>query len=209
MSHFTERLYIETKDSHTAVDRHPFVSMIRKDKLAGEMYINFNKICIHELQQVLELKDKNLQNKLHRDIEIPDLFITNTLSTLLQHCRKYPLESAYQFYLGLLFGGNMLKRMLPEYHEFLTYNDSKELISNFKEYLNDNVTEQDIFIYNVNESYKLIKKLFDEFYTRLNNKVDNKSDIKHTRFDVQFDVQETRQLDGGAGTYPDPDTGLF
>ena len=95
----------------------------------------------------------------------------------------------------------MLKRMLPEYHEFLTYNDSKELISNFKEYLNYNVTEQDIFIYNVNESYKLIKKLFDEFYTRLNNKVDNKSDIKPT----PLDVQETRQLDGGPGTYPQED----
>lgn len=197
MTHFTDRLYIETKDSHTAVDRHPFVSMIRKDKLAGEMYINFNKICIHELQQVLKLKDKNLQNKLNRDIEIPDLFITNTLSTLLQQCRKYPLESAYQFYLGLLFGGNMLKRMLPEYHEFLTYNDSKELIHEFKTYLCENISEQDIFINNVNESYKLIKKLFDEFHTRLNNK----SDIKHT----QFDVQETRQLDGSPRSYPQED----
>jgi hypothetical protein len=207
MSHFTERLYIETKDSHTAVDRHPFVSMIRKDRLAGEMYINFNKICIHELQQVLELKDKNLQSRLHRDIDIPDIFITNTLSTLLTHCRKYSLESAYQFYLGLLFGGNMLKRMLPEYHEFLTYHDSKELVSNFKEYLCNNVKnqDQDIFIDNVNESYKLIKTLFDEFYARLNNKLDNKLDIKHT----PLDTQETRQLDGGPGTYPDPDTGLF
>jgi hypothetical protein len=26
---------------------------------------------------------------------------------------------------------------------------------------------------------------------------------------IPFDVQETRQLDGGPGTYPDPDTGLF
>lgn len=199
MSYFTERLYMETKDAHTAVDRHPFVSMIRKNKLAGEMYINFNKICIHELQQVLKLKDEELQSRLHRDIDIPDFFITSTLSRLLIHCRKYPLESAYQFYLGLLFGGNMLKRMLPEYHEFLTYNDSKELVSNFKEYLCNNVKsqDQDIFIDNVNKSYKLIKILFDELYARLNNKLD----IKHT----PLDVQDTRQLDGGNGTYPDSD----
>ena len=46
---FTNRLYAETKDSHTQVDRHPFVSMIRTNKLAGEMYVNFNKICIQEI----------------------------------------------------------------------------------------------------------------------------------------------------------------
>jgi hypothetical protein len=199
MTTFTERLYLETKDSHTEVDRHPFVSMIRKNKLAGEMYINFNKICIYEIQTILELKDIKLYEKLYRDIDIPEIFITNTISELLKHCRKYPLESAYQFYLGLLFGGNMLKRMLSEHDEFLTYYDSKELISNFKEYICNNVSihEQDLFIHHVNESYKLIKKLFDEFYTKLNTKLD----IKHT----PLDVQETRQLDGGAGTYPQED----
>jgi hypothetical protein len=206
MTSFTDKLYNETKDSHTAVDRHPFVSMIRKNKLAGEMYINFNKICIHELQQVLKLKNIELSTKLYRDIELPDIYITNTLSNLLNHCRKYPVESAYQFYLGLLFGGNMLKRMLPEFHDFLTYENSKELIHDFKTYLCENIdeTHHDIFIHNVNESYKLIKTLFDEFYNRLNN-ISDKLDIKHT----PLDVQETRQLDGGAGTYPDPDTGLF
>lgn len=197
---FTDKLYNETKESHKVVDRHPFVSMIRNNKIAGEMYINFNKICIHEIQTVLELKDKPLQNKLYRDIDIPELFITNTLNELLIHCKKYPLESAYQFYLGLLFGGNMLKRMLPEAHEFLTYNNSKELIDRFKTYLCNNVpvSEQDTFIDNVNKAYDLIKKLFDEFYSRLNNKLY-----------VPLDVQEIGQLDGGPGTYPDPDTGLF
>lgn len=197
---FTDRLYTETKDSHTQVDRHAFVSMIRKNKLAGQIYINFNKICIHEIQNVLELKDKQLQHQLYRDIDIPEIYITPVLNELLNHCKKYPLESAYQFYLGLLFGGNMLKRMLPEYDDFLTYDNSKELIKTFKSYLCNNVPEsdQDLFIENVNVSYTIIKKLFDEFYSKL-------SDDLYS----PLDVQETPRLDGGPGTYPDPDTGLF
>lgn len=161
---FTDKLYKLTKDAHTSVDKHPFVSMIRKNKQAGEMYINFNKICIQEIQNVLYLE------KLYRDIEdIQDTINTTpTLQKLLDHCKTYPLESAYQFYLGLLFGGNMLKRMLPDHSEFLTYDDPKELIKDFKAYL-CTVPEikQDAFIANVNACYVLIKELFDEFYSQI------------------------------------------
>lgn len=171
---FTDKLYLETKESHKAVDKHPFVSLIRKNKLAGEMYINFNKICIGEIQKVLTLRDQRLLLELYRDIDIPDIYITNTLNELLTHCKKYPLESAYQFYLGLLFGGNMLKKMLPEAYDFLTYDNSKDLIHKFKTYLCNNVSlsEENEFIENVNKAYELIKKLFDEFYSKLNVKLE-------------------------------------
>lgn len=196
---FTDRLYLETKDSHKAVDKHPFVSVIRKNKLAGEMYINFNKICIHEIQNVLTLKDEQLYNRLYRQFDIPDIFITKNLNTLLQHCRTYPLESAYQFYLGLLFGGNMLKRMIPEHHDFLTYENHKVLIDEFKAYLCTNVKDEDEFINHVNEAYIIIKSVFDDFYNKF------KDNVCYT----PLDVQEISRLDGGPGTYPDPDTGLF
>lgn len=164
---FTDRLYIETKESHTQVDKHPFVSLIRKDKTAGDLYINFNKICINEIQNVLKLKDNNLSTQLYRDIDLNEMYISNTLLKLLTHCKTYPLESAYQFYLGLLFGGNMLKRMLPEHTSFLTYENNQELIKEFKNYLNTNVKDEDLFIQRVNEAYKLIKVLFDEYYKKL------------------------------------------
>jgi hypothetical protein len=196
---FTDKLYLETKSSHAIVDKHPFVSLIRKNKLAGEMYINFNKICIHEIQNVLTLKDEDLSVRLYRDFDVPDIFITKNLSSLLQHCRTYPLESAYQFYLGLLFGGNMLKRMIPEHANFLTYDNSKELINDFKLYLDNNIIDEDIFIQHVNEAYTIIKSVFDDFY--------NKFKYEHSY--TPLDVQETGPLDGGPGTYPDPDTGLF
>lgn len=161
---FTEKLYLKTKAEHTIVDRHPFVSMIRKNKLAGQTYINFNKICICEIQSVLKLKDVHLQNRLYRNIEKPEMYVSSTLQELLNHCKTYPLESAYQFYLGLLFGGNMLKKMLSEYDDFLTYDNPKELIIEFKQCICDDVVDQDLFIKNVNDAYRLIKKLFDEFY---------------------------------------------
>ena len=165
-STFTDKLNLETKNSHTQVDKHDFVSLIRTDKIAGNFYINFNKICIHEIQNVLVLSDNDLRSRLYRDINIDEIYISPTLLELINHCKMYPLESAYQFYLGLLFGGNMLKRMLPEHNEFLTYENNKQLITDFKEYLNNNVINQDLFIERVNKCYKLIKQLFDEYHKK-------------------------------------------
>ena len=169
MSCFTDNLYMDTKNAHTQVDKHPFVSLIRTNKIAGTLYINFNKICIHEIQNSSHNIPEDLYKKLYRQIDLDDIYISPTLLEIIQHCRSYPLESAYQFYLGLLFGGNMLKRMLPEYTEFLTYENNKQLISDFKNYLNNNITNQDQFIQRVNECYTLIKLLFDEYHVKIEN----------------------------------------
>lgn len=166
---FTDKLYIKTKDAHKVVDKHPFVSLIKENTVAGDMYVNFNKMCIYEIQNVLQLNDKILQNNLHRNIDAPNIYVSDTFYQLLQHCKKFPIESSYQFYLGLLFGGNMLKKMLPEHNDFLTYKNPTELIKQFKYYLCNNISEsnQEQFINNVNISYNLIKNLFDEFYNTL------------------------------------------
>jgi heme oxygenase len=72
----------------------------------------------------------------------------------------------YAFYLGLLFGGNILKKMIPnkDEHDFFSFENPKQLITEFKNYLDNNVSNHDEFISNVNEVYKLIKEIFDEFY---------------------------------------------
>jgi hypothetical protein len=163
---FTERLYLETKEAHKTVDSHPFVSLIRTNNMAGELYINFNKICIYELQKTFKLNDVHLQARLYRDIEQPDIFINKSLNELLILCRQFPLELGYAFYLGLLFGGNILKKMIPnkDEHDFFSFENPKQLITEFKNYLDNNVSNHDEFISNVNEVYKLIKEIFDEFY---------------------------------------------
>lgn len=160
---FAERVYKETSLLHKEIDRHSFVSLIKVNKKAGNKYINFNKICIYIIQQYISM-DNVLFKKLYREVDIPDIFISITLTKLLNRCKKYPLEHAYQFYLGLISGGNILKKYISDEHDqFLSYEAPKKLSSEFKEYLNSNVKNQDEFIEIVKESYKLIKVLFDEF----------------------------------------------
>jgi hypothetical protein len=170
---FTERLYLETKDTHKDVDKHSFVALIRKNDISAKLYIDLNKICIYELQKAFNLKDKQLQQGLFRDIDQPDMFINEPLNELLILCKQYPLALGYQWYLGILNGGNMLKKMIrdPVSQDFLTYQNSKQLIIDFKDYLDQSVTDpikQEEFINVVNKSYKLIKLCFDKFIERFN-----------------------------------------
>jgi hypothetical protein len=174
---FREYLYECTKESHKVVDRHNFVNLIRTNKEAGELYINMNKICISyiqkEIQKRLEYPDSNFESfrllfgKLYKDINI-NFYVSPNMHLLLNYCKKSPLEHAYMFILGLLFGGKILSKYLPDHEIFLKYDNSKELINEFKDYLDNNVLDQDSFINIVNESYQLISEIFDEFYIKCN-----------------------------------------
>jgi hypothetical protein len=174
---FTELLFKNTYESHKIVDKHPFVSLIKDNKLASDLYILFNKMCINETQKVLKLQDINLQNKLHKKLENLEEDSTHHLIThspsfniLLNHCKKYPLETEYMFKLGLMKGGNILKKYVDSsHHDFLTFVDSTTLCNDFKHYLNTNVntSEQESFIIHVNDAYKLIKLCFDDFFNSL------------------------------------------
>jgi hypothetical protein len=177
---FREKLYECTKESHKVVDRHNFVNLIRTNKEAGELYINMNKICISyiqkEIQKRLEDPDSEFESfrvlfgKLYKDINI-NFYVSPKMHLLLNSCKKYPLEHAYMFILGLLFGGKLLSKYLPNHIEFLKYDNSKELISEFKDYLDNNVTNHDQFINIVNDSYKLISEIFDEFYLKVEGNI--------------------------------------
>lgn len=166
---FTERLYKETKDDHKMVDNHPFTTLIKTNEKAGDLYINFNKVCIHQIQKHIILKDLILQDQLNINCELPIIFITENLSKLLFRCSRFTVEHAYMFYLGLYLGGNILKKYISkQHHDFLTFENPKELSNNFKEYLNLNIINQDEFISQVKESYSLIKLCFDEFNIHCN-----------------------------------------
>lgn len=177
---FTLILYKETKVNHSKIDNHPFVKLIKTNKNIGKLYINFNNICINIIQNKFnqEIKKDNFSdfkecyNKLYRKILPNDFYISYNLNHLLSQCEKYPLEHAYMFYLGLLMGGNILIKFLPEYTEFLQFDNSKQLINCFKNYLNNKIRtkeEQEKFIKIVNKSYSLINLVFNDFLTRHNN----------------------------------------
>jgi hypothetical protein len=164
---FCKQLYLETKECHNQVDIHPFVELIKINTKAGDIYIEFNKICINAIQTKNFLPIL-LEKKLNRNCKSKrKTSLSNYELQLINRCKKFPLEHEYLFKLGLLAGGNMLKKYISkEHHQFLTFENPKELIIEFKTYINDNVfiNNQDKFIENVKESYKLIKNIFDEYF---------------------------------------------
>jgi hypothetical protein len=175
---FTEILFKHTYESHKIVDKHQFVSLIKDNKLASDLYILFNKMCINETQKVLKLQDINLQNKLHKKLENleeesnnhPIILTSSSFNTLINHCKKYPLETEYMFKLGLMKGGNILKKYVDScHHDFLTFINPNTLCNDFKHYLNTNIhpLEQESFIIHVNDAYKLIKLCFDDFFNSI------------------------------------------
>lgn len=177
---FRDRLYECTKENHKIVDRHNFVNLIRKNKKAGEIYINMNKICISyiqkEIHKRLEYPESELESfrllfgKLYKDIDV-NFYVSPNMNKLLVRCIEYPLEHSYMFSLALLFGGNLLSKYLPDHIDFLKYDNSKKLINEFKDYLDNNVVDEDGFIKIVNESYKLIGEIFDEFYLKVESDI--------------------------------------
>jgi hypothetical protein len=173
---FTDLLRNCTHDSHLIVDNHKFVELIRTNKCSGKIYVNFNKICINVIQENLckELIKKDFYKKMYRDIEPLDIFISNNLLELLDRCERFPLEHSYMFFFGLLFGGNLLTKFLPESKEFFKFENPNKLIKDFKEYLNktvDTKEKQESFIKIVNESYTIIALIFDEFHKKHSNKI--------------------------------------
>lgn len=135
--------------------------------IAAKLYIDLNKICIYELQKYLKLEDSELQQKLFRDIDQPDMFINESLNELLILCKQYPLEAEYMFKAGLIMGGNLLKKYVNiEDHDFLTFKNPKQLFNELKDYLDKYVENHDLFIKNVNNIYKQIKKCFDYYFKK-------------------------------------------
>ena len=168
---FACELFEKTKNSHKLVDKHLFIDLIRTNKTAARLYIDFNKICIYELQRVLKLEDNILQYNLFRDIQQPDIYINDNLCKLLTLCRIFPLEAEYMFKAGLIMGGNLLKKYVSVVdYDFITFNNPKKLFNNLKEYLEIHVKNKDEFIINVNKIYESIELCFDSFLKRFNNK---------------------------------------
>lgn len=171
---FTDVLRMVTQKSHKVVDNHKFVELIRTNKCSGKIYVNFNKICINMIQDTLKNENNDLikhdfYKKMYREIAPLDFFISNNLLELLDRCEKYPLEHSYMFYLGIMFGGNLLTKFVPESKDFFKFDNSSKLVKEFKDYINktvDTKEKQDSFIKIVNDSYNIIALIFDEFYKK-------------------------------------------
>ena len=161
---FTDILFLETKEFHKQVDKHQFTYLIKHNRTAADIYIDFNKLCIYNIFKTLEIKDDLLYNKLKKNFILPQIIISHNFNTLLLKCQKFPLEHCYMFILGLISGGNILKKYISkDHHDFLTFDQSSILSKDFKNYLNNYIINKELFIQNVKDSYILIETIFQEF----------------------------------------------
>ena len=176
---FSGQIGLRTREFHSEVDKHPFIKLIDNHEKAGDLYINLNKLCILSIQKHIDSNSENfssfqdLFNKLYRQIGVVDMVMTPNLQLLTARCTRYPIQHAYMFYVGLLFGGSLLSKKLPKHAEFLTFQDKSNLIKEFRSFLDTHVTEeknQGEFINIVNESYQVIKSVFDDMYISVNDK---------------------------------------
>ena len=113
---FSDRLRVETKECHLVVDRHPFVNLIRCNPEAAYLYMQFNKISVLYLQN-----DKNFElfkqfryNITENDVNLELLSNFPSFNTFVNQLSDHYIEHFYMIQLGLLFGGNMLKKILPD-----------------------------------------------------------------------------------------------
>lgn len=191
---FSERLRVETKECHLIVDRHPFVELIKSNHEAAHLYMQFNKISVLYLQndKNFELFQKFRYNITENDANLELLSTFPSFQIFVNQLSQYYVEHFYMIQLGLLFGGNMLKRILPENEKtFFNKGNSenpKILIGEFKKYLDNTIISEESqikFIQNVNNSYLLIKNIFDEFHDYLINSDDNYIlKRKRTKYDI-------------------------
>ena len=192
---FSERLRVETKECHLIVDRHPFVDLIKSNHEAAYLYMQFNKISVLYLQydKNFELFQKFKYNITENDANLELLSTFPSFQIFVNQLSKHYVEHFYMIQLGLLFGGNMLKRILPENEKDLfnkgTFGNPKVLITEFKTYLDNTIISEQSqikFIQNVNNSYLLIKNIFDEFHDYLINSDDNYIlKRKRTKYDIE------------------------
>ena len=191
---FTDILKQETKQNHDIVDRHDFVKLLfNKDTKIIKLYIDLHCV-IFELLKIK--KPKNFPNECYNafnkeytytDIEyicefnnvynyVFDIYyITNTDSE--HNLSELDLLSHYYcWYLGVLYGGQMIKKVIPEnfkpqYDLIFNIEHKDRYIKLIKNYINERIKEKEeqiYFIDNVNKIYKNIKNIFDEMFKKNN-----------------------------------------
>lgn len=192
---FTKRLKEETKENHKILDTHYFVKSIFSSGAVNEeksgdtaitgYYLDLHLLMLNEIQLILKeslyqfpeyfkefYKDYDKQHEVNNDI-INYKSVISLINKLHSDSRNKELllSHMYIWWLGVLYGGQMIKRSITKRNPHLldytnlifNFNcNTKTFIFDFKEYLENSINNQDHFIDNVNEVYLLIQDVFDE-----------------------------------------------
>lgn len=183
---FTLRLKKETAEKHKKLDTHPFITKFYNNtqdsyttKINLKYYIELHFILLNEIYKTIQKRENypNFVDKFNKGknynttIQLKNL---NSVKNLINHISDDNIiEYCYAFYLGILYGGQMIKKLINKTEDEILIEqsnmlfdfecDKKELINEIKTYLDDNTVDQDLFIKNVNTIYELMKHIFTDF----------------------------------------------
>lgn len=189
MEKFTLRLKKATKENHTKLDTHEFVKGLYKvenDKNAL-YYLELHYIILNELQELIDMSDVECFKYFRKDYSIfklSDLLNMESVKRVIKKIREDKKDKIlftshlYIWWLGVLFGGQMIKKLLNKNDGLKEYINmmfdfecnSRDIIRQFKDYINELVDEEceDKFIDNVNDVYLMIGEVFDEIRNKMN-----------------------------------------
>ncbi|NDA64494.1 MAG: hypothetical protein EBX50_21065, partial [Chitinophagia bacterium] len=157
MEKFTLRLKRATKENHTKLDTHEFVKGLYKennDKNAL-FYLELHYIILNELKELLSEYENNecfkYFDKDYNIFKLTDLCELGSVKRVIEKIRQDKkdkiifMSHIYIWWLGVLFGGQMIKKLLNKNEGLKEYIDvmfnfecnNRELIRELKDYLNE------------------------------------------------------------------------
>ena len=191
MEKFTLRLKRSTKENHTKLDTHEFVKGLYKDDndKNGLYYLELHYIILKELNKLLsECNYNNMDyfryfEKDYSIFKLSDLGELETVKRVIKKIREDKNDKVlfmthiYIWWLGVLYGGQMIKKLLKKNEVLREYIDvmfnfecsSKDLIRELKDNLNELINKEmeEKFINNVNDVYVMIGEIFDEIINKM------------------------------------------
>jgi len=191
MEKFTLRLKRVTKENHTKLDTHEFVKGLYKDDndKNAVYYLELHYIILNELKILLSEYDTNecfkYFDKDYSIFKLTDLGELGSVKRVIEKIRHDKkdkilfMSHIYIWWLGVLFGGQMIKKLLNKNEGLKEYIDmmfnfecnNRDLIRELKDYLNELISSyecEERFIKNANEVYLMIGEVFDEIINKMN-----------------------------------------
>lgn len=157
--------YLQTKELHKQVDNHEIVKNINKPEYT-KCYIDL----IIDVLFLLEMKmphyqnvNNEIYNLIKRNPKVNKLNFNDINKKIMNDFDNdiYFKSQIYLWYLSLMAGGKLLKKLLPNKYKYL-FDFEVGLKEKLKNFINEIPKEHHIeFIENVKVTYKLIKKHFD------------------------------------------------
>jgi heme oxygenase len=195
---FALRLKNETIAKHKELDTHPFIEkMYNKsenvdsynEKINLKYYLDLHFIILDEINEKVKeyinegdkpcFIDEFNEGKDYKSMCTIKLTNLNSVRNLIANISRDNIYAyCYSFYLGILFGGQIIKKLINKTNDELLIKQAnslfdfkcnkKELIQDVKRFLVENIENQDLFIEQVNHIYTLTKYTFDDFDKRGN-----------------------------------------